>query len=154
MCQSMRLLTVILGLLTISSAVFAQGIHTPLPGSPERQAVCDTLRTYVAANYTLKRLPKPIVFKIDSIRIQGDYCHFEGIPLFKDGSDAIGVYVYDIVLNICLERGGDGWMVVYDLSRTDVPSDQEMREIKEGFPSDFPTSLLSKFWRDKFNSVR
>ena len=150
----MRTLASILSLLTISSAVLAQSAYTPLPGSPQRQAVCDTMRTHVAANYTLKALPKPLVFKIDSIRIQGNYCHFQGIPIFKDGSDAIGEYVYDIVLNICLERGQNGWMVVYDLSRTDVPGDQEMREIKDGFPSDFPISLLSRFWRDKFNSVQ
>lgn len=149
----MRNLIIVISLLTITSAVVAQSAYTPTPGSPERQAVCDALRNYVKANYAQKPLPQPVVFKIDIIRIQGDYCHFEGFPVFKDGSEAIGEYLPDMGLNICLKRGQSGWKVVYDLSRTDVPGDEEIREIKRRFPPDFPVSLLSKFWRDRFNEV-
>lgn len=136
------------GLLLLASPGRGQNVYTPLPGSPERQAICDTMRDFVAKNYTLRPLPKPIVFKIESLRVQGNYCHFQGFPIFKDGSDAIGPYVYDIVLSTCLKKGGNGWRVVYDLSRTDVPDAAELRQIRRAMPKDFPLTVLSRFWRE------
>jgi len=88
--RNMRFLSSILILCIAASSAIAQTAYTPKPGSPERQAICDAMRDFVKTNCAQKPLPKPIVFVIDSIRVQGNYCHFEGFPEFNDGSDAIG----------------------------------------------------------------
>jgi hypothetical protein len=53
-----------------------QLIHTPKPGSPERQAICDGARPYVVSNYTTAPLPQPIVFKISHLSVQEPYCNW------------------------------------------------------------------------------
>jgi len=120
--------------------------HTPKPGSPERKAICDALRPYVAKNQN-RPLPKPIVFKIEFLRVEGDYAGFEGIPIFADGSDAIPEYLPDIVITTILRRKGTGWQVIADLSRTDVPSEEELVGIRKSIPAEVPRGVLPEFWR-------
>lgn len=141
-------------LFSIVSSVFAQSAYTPKPGTPERQAICDAMREFMKEHVAQKPLPKPIVFKIDTIRVQGDYCYFEGMPVFKDDTEAIGKYLPDIGYMHCLKRDKGKWKVILDLSRSDVPSDEEVRAIKRQIPSDFPSSVLSDFWRDLFKKVK
>jgi hypothetical protein len=134
--------------------------HTPVAGSPERQAVCDAARPYVIKRYGIKRyamsgkLPQPIVFKVSRMQVLGKYCSFEAIPLFKDGSYVSTEYMMDIVFELCLKREHGEWRVIYDLSRTDVPSDTELREIWSAFPKDFPVALIPEFWRKQFNRIK
>jgi hypothetical protein len=86
-----------------------QLIHTPKPGSPERQAICDGARPYVVSNYATAPLPQPIVFKISHLSVQEPYCNLEAIPLFKDGSYMSTEYMADIAFNFCMkETGGTG----------------------------------------------
>ncbi len=139
-----------LSLLALTFSAVAQDVFTPKAGSAERKAVCDALRTF----FTDETMPKHLVFRVDTMRIQGDYCFFQGLPMFEDGSAAVARYLPDVGYDICLMRGKKGWKVVVDLSRSDVPSDREVREIKRDFPRDFPVSLLSEFWRDLFKKVR
>jgi hypothetical protein len=80
---------VILGATTPLSA---QTPHTPKPGSPNRQATCDTMRTFMQAEYSEKTLPKPVGFKIDTLRVQGDFAYLECLPLFSDGTAAAGAF--------------------------------------------------------------
>lgn len=129
----------------------AQSDYTPKPGSSERQAICDSARTYVLSKYATAPLPQPIVFKIDRIRVQDRYCNFEAIPLFKDGSYTSPQYMVDIVFNLCFKRTDNHWNVILDLSRTDVPDAAEVQRIKRSLPQDFPVSLLSSTWRDLFS---
>jgi hypothetical protein len=124
-----------------------QLIHTPKPGSPERQAICDGARPYVVSNYATAALPQPIVFKISHLSVQEPYCNLEAIPLFKDGSNISTEYIADIALNFCMKETGGTWEVIVDLSRTDVPDTSELRKIRATFPQDFPLSLLSPSWR-------
>jgi hypothetical protein len=141
-------------LFAFASSALAQSVYTPKPGSSERQAICDAMREFMKEHVAEKPLPKPIVFKIDTIRVQGDYCFFEGMPVFKDGSDAIPEYLPDIGYTHCLKREKGKWKVFLDLSRTDVPSDGEVREIRRSLPADFPSSVLSDFWRNLFKKVK
>ena len=135
-------------------AAVAGPVHTPAPGSPERQAICDGARAHVIAHYTTNaKLPQPIVFKVEKLRSDGDYCYFEGLPLFKDGTPVGTDYIADIVFELCLKRSGDRWRVIYDLSRTDVPDDTELKQIWRAFPKDFPFQLIPKFWQDLLNRV-
>lgn len=120
--------------------------HTPQPGSPERQAICDAMRVYVA-RHASRKLPMPIVFKVEFMRVDGDYAGFEGYPIFKDGSPAIGTYLPDIVTTVILLRSPAGWRVIADLSRTDVPSADELAGIRGTLPADLPGGVLPDFWR-------
>jgi hypothetical protein len=129
------------------SAKEQQLIHTPKPGSPERQAICDGARPYVVSQYATAALPQPIVFKISHLSVQEPYCNFEAIPLFKDGSYMSTEYMADIAFNFCMKETAGTWQVIIDLSRTDVPDTSELRKIRANFPPDFPLSLLSPDWR-------
>ena len=62
-------------------------------------------------------------------------------------------YVIDIEFQFCLKANHGQWQVIYDLSRTDVPSDQELKTIWEAFPKAFPLVLLPEFWSEKFIRV-
>lgn len=83
-------------LLGATTPLSAQTPHTPKPGSPERQAICDAMRAFVQAEYAEKTLPKPVVFKINTLRVQGDFAYLECLPLFSDGTDAVPQYLPDI----------------------------------------------------------
>lgn len=145
---------VISSVLSLGTALGAsEGVHTPAAGSPERQAICDAARPYVIKKYTLaSRLPQPIVFQVRRMQVLGNYCSFEAIPLFKDGSHVSTDYMMDIVFELCLKRENGKWRVIYDLSRTDVPADTEMRQIRSAFPKDFPVALLPAFWRERLDA--
>jgi hypothetical protein len=134
-------------MMALTTGVIAQTPHTPKTGSAERQAICDGLRDFVKGT-ALKPLPKPVVFKISNLRVLGDYCFIECLPVFKDGSDAVPEFLPDVGYMHCLKNERGTWKVILDLSRTDVPSDGEVREIRRSFPPDFPLAVLSEFWRD------
>lgn len=143
-----------LGMALFADVGSAQTPYTPKAGSPERQAICDAMRDYVKEHYAEKPLPKPVVFKIGSMRVLGNYCYLECLPIFKDGSEAVPQYLPDIGYMHCLKKDKAIWKVVGDLSRTDVPSDGEVRQIRQSLPPDFPVAVLSDFWRDLFNKAR
>lgn len=127
--------------------VRAEVAHTPKPGSAERKEICDGLRAFIIAEYAEKKLPKPIVLKIEYLKVLGDYCVVECEPLFEDGTSAIGPYFPDMGYTHCLRRFAN-WHVINDLCRSDVPGPKEIAQIKKSFPADFPMSLLSPDWQD------
>jgi len=55
----------------------------------------------------------------------------------------------DVVYTTFLKKTAEGWEVIADLSRTDVPSDDEMREIRRTFPKEIPTAIIPEYWRSK-----
>jgi hypothetical protein len=138
------------GVLSLSlAAVHAQDQpHTPKPGSPERQAICDAARDHVMSKFATQTLPQPIVFNIDHVSVQEPYCFFEATPRFKDGSYVPANYLPDIAYNLCLKKEGDRWKVITDLSRSDVPSPDEIQAIKHRLPSDFPRAVFSPAWQN------
>jgi len=100
------------------------------------------------------KLPQPMVFEVSKMEVLGNHCFFEAIPCFKDGSTMGTDYIMDIVFQFCLERSREKWRVVVDLSSTDVPSDEHLRQELRTFPKDFPFVLIPKFWREHFARVR
>jgi hypothetical protein len=129
----------------------AESPHTPRPGSPERQAICDAAREYVTGKYANGSLPKPIVFKVEHLMSTGRFANLEAIAVFKDGSSAIPQYLPDMVFNFCLEHTITGWRIIADLSRTDVPEPNEAAQIRARLPADFPMAVLSPTWRELLN---
>jgi hypothetical protein len=151
--NSRAVLAVGILLLILPVRTRAEGVHTPQPGSAQRKAICCDVRAYVLKQYAVAPLPRPIVFRIERLAVQGRYCSFQAIPLFEDGSYVSPEYVTDIVFDLCLEKSESGWQVVYDFSRTDVPDEVEIRELKQSFPKDFPAVLIPDFWRKLFEET-
>lgn len=143
-------------LIALSGMVYAGGEqYTPQLGSKERKAICDGARPFVFQNYIFsKKLPQPLLFQIHRIRVSGNYCSFEAVPVFKNGTAMDTDYVMDIVFNFCLKKSGGTWRVIYDLSSTDVPSDAELKRMWNDFPKDFPHRLIPEFWRNHFDRVK
>lgn len=143
-------------LFSVSGIVCATDAHhTPEPGSKERQSICDGALPFVIKNYVSpKKLPQPLLFKIERINVVGNYCSFTAIPVFKDGSNVSTDYMMDIVIDLCLKKAGNTWEVIYDLSSTDVPNDSQLKQIWNDFPKDFPFTLIPEFWRNHFNRIK
>jgi hypothetical protein len=144
----MKCLPVAVLLLLLPQLAFAEpSVHTPKPGSAERQAICDAAREHVLAKYASRSLPQPIVFHIEYIAVQEPYCFFEATPRFKDGSYVPPNDLPDMAYIFCLEKKERRWTVALDLSRSDVPGAQEIIQIKRKLPSNFPITVLSADWR-------
>jgi hypothetical protein len=125
----------------------AQSLHTPKPGSSERQAICDSVRARVVKEYATRPLPEPIVFHIDHISVQDGFCFFEGTPRLKSGGYIPSDYLPDMAYIFCLANQSGRWTVILDLSRSDVPSADEIRDIKQHLPPNFPGAVFSPTWR-------
>src|ERR1044072_3902091 len=67
-------------LLGFSSSAVAQ-IYTPKQGSSERKALMDALRVPVE-----KDLNKKVVFKVDHLKVQGDWAFMRGVPQQPNGA--------------------------------------------------------------------
>jgi Sel1 repeat len=114
--------------------------HTPKRGSTERQAVADGMRKFVML-YGSEPNPenKKIVTRMDYVKVLDQYALVEGIPLFDDGSSALGDACYTVVL----EKIGNTWEPINYDTRGDVGSRGEWVDFLKGLPSDFPLSLLT-----------
>ncbi|MDY6825392.1 MAG: hypothetical protein SWH68_16590 [Thermodesulfobacteriota bacterium] len=55
----------------------------------------------------------------------------------------------DMAYVMCIRKTEGKWQVVYDLTRSDVPSGAELKHIKTTFPEDFPRDLLPRYWQKK-----
>ncbi len=122
--------------------------HVPKPGSDERKAICDALRSHFVP-MSMKQLPQPLVFKVRHMKVDGDYAAFEGTPVFKDGTSACDGYMPDMDYSALLKRVANGWKVMVDLSRSDVPSPEEVKEIRKKLPVGFPAGVMTDFWRSR-----
>ena len=120
--------------------------HTPEAGSAERKAICDGLRAHFVP-LSMKPLPQPILFKVEHMKVEGNYAAFQGTPVFKDGTSACDEYMPDMDYSALLKRTANGWKVIVDLSRSDVPSPEEVEEIRQRLPADFPADVMTDFWR-------
>ncbi len=122
----------------------AEASHTPRAGSAERKAVCDAMRDFVKAY----RAPRGILFMVDQMRVMGRYCYFEGYAVYEDGSAVPETILPDVVYQVFLKKSDKGWRVLLDLTRTDVPSDAEARELRRAFPPEIPRQIIPPFWRE------
>lgn len=108
------------------------------------------IKSHVQKYYSTNQKPKkPYSMKPSLYRSSGKYLYIESLPFYSDGSFVENDYVEDIVVSLCLEKVDGKWKVIYDLSRTDVPCEEELKFIKKEFPSRFPIKLLNKFWIKK-----
>lgn len=135
-------------ILAIASASCVSALaapHTPQAGSDERKAICDVVREKVSSQ-SPRRLPQPIVFKVDFLRVEEGFAWFEGTPRFKDGSYVPPELIADVDYIMVLQRTNGGWRIVQDLSRSDVPSDSEAAQLRAQLRG-IPSSIIPDSWR-------
>jgi len=109
-----------------AGAASAQEAHTPAPGSAERRGIADALRTPVE-----KELKQKVVFKIDHLKVSGDWAFLRGVPQRTDGGKVdytvtpyrqrIEDGVFDDWICALLRKRAGKWQVVkYVIGATDV----------------------------------
>ncbi len=124
--------------------------------SPKQNTNSDLLsyvKSYVTKKYTLKTPKYEFHIEPSALHIEGDFAMLSATPLYEDGAGISTEYFEDIVFTLCLQKIDGKWKVIYDLSRNDVPSYKEMREIKKEFPKEFPKELLPAYWQEKFSII-
>lgn len=108
-----------------------------------------SVKKYMLKNYGVQKIrDKEITFLEEDLKILGKHALLSKPPRIKNAQDSYK-YFLDVGYNICLENQNGTWKVICDLSRSDVPSKQELEDIRSTFPKDFPKELLSKFWQER-----
>lgn len=129
-----------------SNAASAE-VYRPARGSSERTAICDAMRAHIIRDNRDRALPK-FLFKIEFIRVSGDHAGFQGYPVKPDGTSLAAGAFGDMVYTALLKKRNGVWKVVVDLSRSDVPTAGEVREIRQSIPAGFPSAVMPEFWRN------
>lgn len=130
----------------ISSCFTAFGApHTPELGSTERKALCDTVREHIIKDMAIRPLPYPIVLKVDHLRVDNGFAWFEGFPSFKNGARDFD-YLPNEGYIFVLQQSRGRWKIKSDLSRSDVPSKDELVQIRKDLTG-VPSSIFPEFWR-------
>lgn len=123
----LRCMALLFAILLLSATVMAQsGPYTPKAGSAERKAIMDALRVPV-----VKRLLKPVVFKVDHLKVQGGWAFMKGVPQQPNGKpmDYRGTGyeraqkdgIFDDWICALLRKQGTKWQVVeFVIGATDV----------------------------------
>jgi hypothetical protein len=135
----------------ISPALAAAGgtsgkVITPGKASPERQAICDAVREHIQTFHSKQKLPA-FLFVVEHLKTKGKAAAFQGYPVKPDGSP-MGTALGDTVFNCLLTEEEGKWLVVVDLTRSDVPSAEEVTSLRNGVPRGFPPDVLTDFWRN------
>jgi|HubBroStandDraft_6_1064221.scaffolds.fasta_scaffold12093_9 hypothetical protein len=120
--------------------------YTPPIGSPERVAIANAVRASLAqlGGEFAEDARRGAKFVIGTLKIEGRYAFFEGGGQEINGRMAYGPI--DIVA--FLGKGSSGWKVLNLQARGDVPDAAEVAQLRASLPSDYPLSIVDKFWRD------
>lgn len=111
-------------------------------------------KAYVVEKYVIEKVPKEFTLVASMINKNENFALVEAVPIYEDGSYVGTQYIEDLVFVICLQNIDGEWKVIYDLSRSDVPSDEEMKDMKKSFPINFPKEFLSDFWQNKLKDKK
>jgi hypothetical protein len=114
-------------LLLSTVSAFAADPHTPKLGTPERKAIVDALRGPVRLE-----LKKDVIFKINRLKVQGEWAFLAGVPLKPNGTqmdyrgtvheEAIREGAFDGGIFALLRKTQGQWTTVrYVIGATDVP---------------------------------
>ncbi len=136
-------------LLPLAQAASRAKVYTPKPGTPVRKAICDAMRKYIRQTQEIDPRIK-FLWKVDTMKVLGRYACFQGHAVKPDGGffddeSMIG----DFEQTTFLRRDKDGWRVIADLTRSDVPAKEELREIRRTFPAEIPIVLIPEYWKKK-----
>jgi len=121
--------------------------YTPKPGSPERVAICDSLREYVVRQHAHAKPKMKIVFKIRYLKVDGNFAFFQGTPIYEDGSDALYDCLMDMDYSLLLQKKSGDWTILADFCGTDVPPDDWWQNIRRKLPGDLPAAIVPPPYR-------
>ncbi len=135
----------VLGLLLLAPrASFAQTIYTPPAGSAERKAIMNVLRVPAERD-----LHQPIVFRVQHLKVSGDWAFARVVPIQPNGRDlnyartryaqenADGVF--DGEAETLLRRRAGQWRILeYRFGATDTITDEWLKQYR------FPRALLEE----------
>ncbi|MBL0708892.1 MAG: hypothetical protein JJW00_07595 [Sulfurimonas sp.] len=108
--------------------------------------ISKSIMPYIEKNYIFKQPKEEYMIVFQESKLSKKFARIDAVLVYKNGEFIDGEYLPDMVFALCIEKIDDKWKIVYDLSRTDLPSANELELIKKEFPSNFPKKLLSKFW--------
>lgn len=126
MTRKLRPFLPLLLLLSAATAAAAQEVTTPAAGSAERRRITDALRAPVE-----RELKPKVVFKIDHLKVSGDWTFLRGVPQ-RPGGKAVDYSAtpyrqriedgaFDDWICALLRRKAGRWVVVkYVIGATDV----------------------------------
>ena len=119
-----------------------------IPSWTYADTIAEVATKQVLENYLINKTDKKISFDLTKLTQEGKYAVLSSPAFFIDGTSTIND-IEDLLFVFCLqEEKHNTWKLAYDLSRSDVPSDGELIQIKNSFPENFPRKLLSTFWQD------
>ena len=127
MLERLRIFLPAVFILAVAGVASAQEARTPAPGSAERKAIADALRAPVE-----KELRQKVVFKIDHLKVSGDWAFLRGVPQRPGGApleykgtpyqEAIDAGAFDDGIVALLQKRKGRWQVVqFVVGATDVP---------------------------------
>lgn len=122
----------------IAPITTAATAHVPKQGSPERQAICDAVRSHWK-HYGIK-------YEVNYLRVHDDWAIFDGVPLMSK-ADAATFEYGDEPTAATLHRTDGKWRVVHSWCHGDVPGGSEF---KYGEAKNLPDSLV-KEWNNAFH---
>jgi len=124
-----RHLSIAFVIAALASSGLAQGAaYTPKFGSGERKAIMDSLRVPVE-----KRLRKPVVFKVDHLKVQDGWAFLRGVPQQPGGrpmdytgtgyerAKKDGIFDDWICALLRQNKAGKWEVVTFVIGATDVP---------------------------------
>ena len=100
--------------------------YTPKVGSAERKALLDALRRPVE-----KRVKKPVIFRVGSLKVRDGWAFFQGNALNKDGSALSDKHLWGET-SALLRRKDRAWQVLVWGFATDISI---MDEAKRKYPN-------------------
>ncbi len=120
-------MAVAVAMISLTPSAQGQEPHTPKSGSAERKGIVDALRIPVK-----KELKQDVIFKINRLKVLGNWAFLSGVPLQPDSSEidytgtiheeAIREGAFDGGIFALLKKTDGEWETVeYIIGATDVP---------------------------------
>lgn len=111
------------------------------------------VKPYIIEKYLYKKPLKPFKILVTYFNRDKKFASIKASAIYENKQLVENEYIEDVVFTLCIEKINNQWKVVFDLSRTDVPSAEEMNNIVDYFPNQFPKKLLPPFWQDLFKKT-
>lgn len=102
------------------------------------------VRQYLFENYVLETNP---VFAAHDIHFSITFSDDRFAVITRAEVPEWPQSMADTAYVLCLEKIDADWEVIYDLTRTDVPAQAELEDIRATFPARFPRDLLPRYWQ-------
>ena len=138
-------------ILSSAAAVCSAAIaapYTPKPGSPERVAICDSVREYFVREHSHAKPKMKIVFKIEYLKVDGKFAFFQGAPIYEDGSDAVYDCLMDMGYSLLLQKKSEVWTILADFCGTDIPHEEWWQDVRHKLPREVPADILPRLYRE------